>query len=377
MKTKDKCARHLRVIAITLSSAALSTHIAQGANYYWDSNGGTGLQVGSGDWDTSGGNGNRNWAPNPDGSGRGYWVNGNDAFFEASGTAIVTVIGTMQATSITFNGTGYTVAGGTVSLTGTGGNITTNASASISATLNGSVGLTKLGAGTLTLSGANIYSNGTTVSAGTLIVNNTTGSGTGTGLVSVTGGTLGGTGTISGATTISSGAIHTAGTSVTASSPTAALGKETFGGGITYNSGSIFEWNLTANTDTSIGTRGVNYDAVNTASLGVTTGAIFRVVLNGSQNFSESFWDTNRTWTNIFTDVAGTTSQSIASIFSGGVQYYNSSGVLVSPASTQGSFTLSGTSLSWDSNFTPVPEPTSALAGILLGAGLLRRKRTR
>ena len=39
--------------------------------------------------------------------------------------------------------------------------------------------------------------------------------------------------------------------------------------------------------------------------------------------------------------------------------------------STYGHFTISGSSLTW----TAVPEPTSALAGLLLGAGLLRRRR--
>lgn len=38
---------------------------------------------------------------------------------------------------------------------------------------------------------------------------------------------------------------------------------------------------------------------------------------------------------------------------------------------TQGYSTINGTSLTW----TAVPEPTTAFAGILLGAGLLRRRR--
>ena len=63
----------------------------------------------------------------------------------------------------------------------------------------------KAGTGTLTLSGASLYTGGTTVSAGTLVVANTTGSATGTGAVSVTAGTLGGSGTIAGAVTIGTG----------------------------------------------------------------------------------------------------------------------------------------------------------------------------
>jgi autotransporter-associated beta strand protein len=66
--------------------------------------------------------------------------------------------------------------------------------------------LTKVGTGTLTLTGANSYESGTTVTSGTLLVSNATGSGTGTGVVSVTGGTLGGSGTIAGAVTVGTNA---------------------------------------------------------------------------------------------------------------------------------------------------------------------------
>jgi autotransporter-associated beta strand protein len=60
----------------------------------------------------------------------------------------------------------------------------------------------------LTLTGANGYSAGTTVSGGTLQVNNLVGSGTGPGAVTVaSGGTLGGTGIISGAVTVNSGGV--------------------------------------------------------------------------------------------------------------------------------------------------------------------------
>ena len=76
---------------------------------------------------------------------------------------------------------------------------------------NGAMKLTKTGAGTQILSGANLYTGLTSVSAGTLRVNNTIGSGTGTGNVTVaastssgnyTGGMLGGSGNVSGAVTL-------------------------------------------------------------------------------------------------------------------------------------------------------------------------------
>jgi fibronectin-binding autotransporter adhesin len=65
--------------------------------------------------------------------------------------------------------------------------------------------LSKIGNSTFTLSGASVYTAGTTISAGTLVVSNTSGSATGTGAVSVTAGTLGGSGIIAGAVTVGSG----------------------------------------------------------------------------------------------------------------------------------------------------------------------------
>jgi autotransporter-associated beta strand protein len=72
---------------------------------------------------------------------------------------------------------------------------------------SGTGGLEKTGDGTFTLTGASVYTEGTTVLRGTLLVANTNGSATGTGPVSVNSGTLGGSGTIAGPVTIGSSAF--------------------------------------------------------------------------------------------------------------------------------------------------------------------------
>jgi autotransporter-associated beta strand protein len=80
-----------------------------------------------------------------------------------------------------------------------------NLNTSFSGLIQESGGITKVGSGTLTLTGANSYTGVTTVTAGTLRVNNQTGSGTGTGVVRVNAGTLGGKGIVAGLVTIGIG----------------------------------------------------------------------------------------------------------------------------------------------------------------------------
>ncbi len=115
-----------------------------------------------------------------------------------------------------------------------GGNrtVAVNANAlTVGGVIDGSYSLTKTGAGTLVLSGANTYTGTTTVSGGTLKVANITGSATGSGAVVVgaRGTALSGSGTIAGPLTIG-------GTLAPGSGP----GILTVNNQVTFQSGSTF-----------------------------------------------------------------------------------------------------------------------------------------
>ena len=125
----------------------------------WGATGGGG----TGTWDTSA----SNWF---NGSTAVPWTQGDSAIF--GGTAGTVTLGTaITAQDLTFGTNGYTVTGNSLTL-GVSSTPTVTLGAGISATISsivaGSNGLTVTGGGTLTLTGANTYSGGTTINAGTL-----------------------------------------------------------------------------------------------------------------------------------------------------------------------------------------------------------------
>ena len=229
-------------------------------------------------------------------------------------------------------------------------------------------GILKTGAGTLELTATNTYTGTTTVNGGNLVINGSTSTGAvNVGGASATGTpTLNGTGTVGGNTTIASASGGVAGTH-SAGSAGSGIGTQTFSGNLEYQSGSLFQWDLASST---LGTRGTDYDGVTVDGTLSGTSSTFRVAL-GMGAYTDSFWDTDRTWSNIFTNSGGTP-LSMGSIFST-VQWYEGNVNMTGSTSSEGYFTISGSDLKWIAN--TIPETSNLLIGILLGAGMIRRER--
>ena len=233
-----------------------------------------------------------------------------------------------------------------------------------SGVITGAISLVKSGTGTQTLGDTNTYTGTTTINGGILAVNGSLASGSAVTVNS--GGTLGGTGTVSGTVTAKSGGIVGPGNSPGVLTT----------GATTFESGSIFSWELNNNLDGDAGdagdtgVRGTNYDGLTSSSLAVASGAIFRVVLTGTAAITNTFWDQNQTWTNIFSVSGSTTNAATGQLFNT-FEVFNGTTNVTLASSSEGAFSFNSSTLTW----TAVPEPSSALAGLLLGAGLLRRRR--
>jgi autotransporter-associated beta strand protein len=190
-----------------------------------------------------------------------------------------------------------------MTLAGTGSRVfdqATGVSGQIQGAITGSgVGLTKQGVGSLTLSGANTYTGGTTVSAGTLLVNTGASIASSASIVnggllrvngtagSVTvngGGSLGGSGTV-GALTLGSGGLLNPGNSPGTLTAASAIVL----GGSTYN------WQISALE----GTAGTNWDLLSVTGL-----------LNMSGVTSENRWNLVVTADGAFTGWTGTSEYS-------------------------------------------------------------------
>ncbi len=279
--------------------------------------------------------------------------NSSAVSFTGAGSALIFNSTNETIGSLASSGTDGAISLGANTLT-TGGN---NANTSYGGTITGTGGgLTKTGTGTMTLTGANTHTGDTAVTAGKLVVTNSIGnsvvtvSGTGTILATDAAASFGST------LAIQNGAILAPGDAATA-------GTATVTGTSTFNNGSIFSWD--------IDDAGTGYDKLVTSNvLGEATAgdAVFRIVASDAL-VSQNFWNTTKTWSDIFTTDGTSAIADWATLFGNTVSVVNSSFTPITTAG--GSFSVTGSTLTW----TAVTEPTSAMAGLLLTAGLLRRRR--
>lgn len=164
-------------------------------------------------------------------------------------------------------------------------------------------------------------------------------------------GTLAGSGTIAGHVTVGDGAFLSPGNSP---------------GGLTLESGltlaGTYIWELgalsTANPGEDFGQITVNDGAVEIlgASLGLNLGT-------NAPTPDEPFWQSSQTWASILQQTGVTT---LTGTFSA---------IDNSPWAALGSFSTTYTGNDVNLLWTPVPEPSTALIGLVLAAGLLLRRR--
>jgi autotransporter-associated beta strand protein len=246
---------------------------------------------------------------------------------------------------------------------------------------NNNIALTKTGYGTLTLTGTNTYTGATAVNQGTLVVGvNSIGSIT-SAVTVASGATLGGSGAITGNVTLSAesgSGLKNGGKLAAGNGPAEdlAANRTTLAvtGDVGFGTGSIFEWQINPpeSDPGQLADQGL-YGKLSASGAITGASAVFSIVLGVGDSFAEAFWDSHKSWTDIF--AGGSGSGTLAAIFSGfsgaGIVSETVESQLRGSVADQGYFTLSGNTLSWQA----IPEPSTALAGLLLAAGLLRRRR--
>ena len=205
------------------------------------------------------------------------------------GTARVEVFGNSHLEIIAHNPPGVTIGSlegdGVVSLGANNLAIgSNNLNTTFAGVINGPGSVTKLGKGSLTLTNANTYGGGTTVSQGTLLVGNTSASGTGSGPLAVEAGTLAGTGPIAGAVTLGTGAGHGA---VLSPGSKANLGTLTIQRALTFNADATYDCGLNSAqvvadqvVANGVTINGGLFSIVDKGTATLPTGTVFTVISN-------------------------------------------------------------------------------------------------
>jgi autotransporter-associated beta strand protein len=274
------------------------------------------------------------------------------------------------------------------SITASGAGVLTGSSydvrsGSVSAGLAGAgVALTKSTIGTVTLSAANTYTGATNVNAGKLVISSTGSTVSGSavtvanaGSEIVVDGTIGGTliigagttlsgsGTISGATTISG--LHNPGNSP---------GIQTFNNNLSYQLGSVFNWELGANTTTQLSPAVFDQVVVNgnLDFAGSTTMNLVFNFQNGTVDWTNNLWDSSQSWT-VYSVTGDTTN--FGNLLLNQQDWADSNGALFNAARNGAFFSLSLSGNNVLLNYTAVPEASVTLLGGLSALLLLRRRR--
>jgi autotransporter-associated beta strand protein len=210
---------------------------------------------------------------------------------------------------------------------------------------SGTLGLVKLGTGTLTITAPQTFGGGLIVSNGIVMVENTSGSGTGPGAITAYGGTLGGHGIISGAVSIQSGATL---------SPGASAGNLTINNTLTLGGNTLIEVDKGGGTNDQIVATVVNYGGtltVSDLSGGLNAGDSFTIVSAGSH-------------TGDFSGIVGSPGPNLAWQFNPATGVLSVIPVAVNPPTLFYSVSGNSLNLSWVETGFKLQSKTNSLNGV-------------
>ncbi|WP_242116249.1 autotransporter domain-containing protein [Sphingomonas lacusdianchii] len=322
---------------------------------FWDgtdtTGAGPGGQGGTATWNA----GNTNWTGGPASVVNTGWQSGVGIFGGTAGT--VTLAGTPDMQGLQFTVDGYRLTGGSLNLTGdpfsTPGQSFVNVDGGVGATIDsaltstgGSFGLNKIGAGTLTLTGANSYDGATSVTAGTLVL------GTGGSLVSTVsvagGATFRNAGTLAAALTNAGTASNTG----TISGPVSNSGSFTTSGILTgglTNGGTVIVsgGQIDGAVVNQAGSLTITGSATGNATLANTAAAAVAVTDTGSYRLAGLF-DNAGSLTNAGSFLGDVTNAAGATVTNTGTlatasQAFRNAGLLVSTGTLAGGLANTGT----------------------------------